>query len=146
MAILVNNLIYNSMNFGPILANNHEEVKHIVELFNFKVQERDKKDQNGNRSTSAICTPRAVIKAIFKYFDYAFKEKNLKMRSKRTSSGLQNPEPAPMKGEIYKCGLCSKMYRSAQDVETHRKNLHKHPGPTFQIRPGPGYFSRASLS
>ena len=41
--ILVNNLIYNSMNFGPILANNHEEVKHIVELFNFKVQEREKK-------------------------------------------------------------------------------------------------------
>ena len=25
------------------------------------------------------------------------------------------------------------------------KNLHKHPGPPFQIRPGPGYFSRAKI-
>ena len=116
--ILVNNLIYNSMNFGPILANNHEEVKHIVELFNFKVQEREKKDQNGNRTTSAICTP------IFEYFDYAFKEKSLKMRSERTSSGLQNPEPVPLEGKIYKCGLCSKMYGSTQDVETHFEVYH----------------------
>ena len=23
------------------------------------------------------------------------------------------------------------------------KNLHNHPGPTFQITPRPGYFSRA---
>ena len=106
------------MNFGPILANNHEEVKHIVELFNFKVQEREKKDQNGNRTTSAICTP------IFEYFDYAFKEKSLKMRSERTSSGLQNPEPVPLEGKIYKCGLCSKIYRSTQDVETHFEVYH----------------------
>ena len=27
-----------------------------------------------------------------------------------------------------------------------QKNLHKHPGPTFQLRPGPGCFSRADLS
>ena len=26
-------------------------------------------------------------------------------------------------------------------AKNRRKNLHKHPGPTFQIRPGPGYFS-----
>ena len=124
--ILVNNLIYNSMNFGPIIANNQEEVKHIVELFNFKVQEREKKDQNGNRSTRAICTPKAVFKAravlpsyVVEYLDYAFKENYLKMRSERKSSGLQNPVPVPLEGEIYKCGLCSKMYRSTQDVETH---------------------------
>ena len=51
------------MNFGSILANNQEEAKHIIELFNFKVQEREKKDGKGNRSTRAICTPRAAIKA-----------------------------------------------------------------------------------
>ena len=28
-------------------------------------------------------------------------------------------------------------------AKNRRKNLHKHPGPPFQIRPGPGYFSRA---
>ena len=30
-------------------------------------------------------------------------------------------------------------------AKNRRKNLHKHPGPPFQIRPGPGYFSRAKL-
>ena len=28
-------------------------------------------------------------------------------------------------------------------AKNHQKNLHKHPGPPFQIRPGQGYFSRA---
>ena len=28
-------------------------------------------------------------------------------------------------------------------AKNRRKNLHKHPGPPFQIRPGPGYFSIA---
>jgi hypothetical protein len=28
-------------------------------------------------------------------------------------------------------------------AKNRRKNLQKYPGPTFQIRPGPGYFSRA---
>ena len=27
-------------------------------------------------------------------------------------------------------------------AKNRRKNLHKHPGPTFQIRPGPGYFRK----
>ena len=31
-------------------------------------------------------------------------------------------------------------------AKNRRKNLHKHPGPTLQIRPGPGYFSRAALT
>ena len=31
-------------------------------------------------------------------------------------------------------------------AKNRRKNLHKHPGPTVQIRPGPGYFSRARKS
>ena len=31
-------------------------------------------------------------------------------------------------------------------AKNRRKNLHKHPGPTFQIRPGPGYFSRADIN
>ena len=31
-------------------------------------------------------------------------------------------------------------------VQQSPEHLHKHPGPTFQIRPGPGYFSRALLS
>ena len=26
-------------------------------------------------------------------------------------------------------------------AKNHRKNLHKHPGPTFQIRSGAGHFS-----
>ena len=30
-------------------------------------------------------------------------------------------------------------------AKNHRKNLHKHPGPPFQIRPGQGYFSRAEI-
>ena len=30
-------------------------------------------------------------------------------------------------------------------AKNRRKNLHKHPGPPFQIRPGPGYFSRAGI-
>ena len=46
------------------------------------------------------------------------------MRSERTSSGLQNPEPVPLEGKIYKCGLCSKMYGSTQDVETHFEVYH----------------------
>ena len=25
-------------------------------------------------------------------------------------------------------------------AKNRRKNLHKHPGPALQIRPGPGYF------
>ena len=29
-------------------------------------------------------------------------------------------------------------------AKIRRKNLHKHPGPPFQIRPGPGYFSMYS--
>ena len=28
-------------------------------------------------------------------------------------------------------------------AKNRQKNLHKYPGPPFQIRPGPGYFSRA---
>ena len=28
-------------------------------------------------------------------------------------------------------------------AKNRRKNLHKHPGPPFQIRPGPGCFSIA---
>ena len=28
-------------------------------------------------------------------------------------------------------------------AKNRRKNLHKHPGPLFQIRPGPGCFSIA---
>ena len=28
-------------------------------------------------------------------------------------------------------------------AKNHRKNLHKHPGPPFQIRGGPGSFSNA---
>ena len=28
-------------------------------------------------------------------------------------------------------------------TKNRRKNLHKHPGPPFQIRPGPGCFSTA---
>ena len=31
-------------------------------------------------------------------------------------------------------------------AKNRRKNLQKYPGPTFQIRPGPGYFSRAQNS
>ena len=31
-------------------------------------------------------------------------------------------------------------------VQQSPEHLHKHPGHTFQIRPGPGYFSRALLS
>ena len=31
-------------------------------------------------------------------------------------------------------------------AKNHRKNLHKHPGPPFQIRPGPGSFSNAENS
>ena len=129
--ILLNNLTYKSMNFGPISANNQEEAKHIVELFNFKVQEREKKDQNGNKSARTLCIPTAVIKAravlpnyVVEYLDYAFKKKNLKRRSDRTSSGLQNPEPVPLEVEFYKCGLCSKMYGSTQDVETHFEVYH----------------------
>ena len=29
-------------------------------------------------------------------------------------------------------------------AKNRRKNLHKHPGPPFQIRPGQGYLSIAS--
>ena len=29
-------------------------------------------------------------------------------------------------------------------AKNRRKNLHKHPGPPFQIREGPGSFSNAS--
>ena len=91
---------------------------------------------------------------LFANLDYFTTPKNMANLMRYLSSGQEKDldklgpteEPVPLEGEIYKCGLCSKMYRSAQDVETHRKNLHKHPGPTFQIRPGPGYFSRASLS
>ena len=31
-------------------------------------------------------------------------------------------------------------------AENCRINLHKHPGPPFQIRPGPGYFSIAPFT
>ena len=31
-------------------------------------------------------------------------------------------------------------------AKNRRKNLHKHPGPPFQIRPGPGYFSIAHFT
>ena len=31
-------------------------------------------------------------------------------------------------------------------AKNRRKNLHKHPGPPFQIRPGPGCFSIALFS
>ena len=31
-------------------------------------------------------------------------------------------------------------------AKNRRKNLHKHPGPPFQIRGGPGSFSIAKLS
>ena len=27
-------------------------------------------------------------------------------------------------------------------AKNRRKNLHKHTGPPFQIRPGPGFFSK----
>ena len=129
--VLVNNLTYNSMKFGPISAKNQEEAKHIIELFNFKVHEREKKDLNGKRSTRALCMPAAVIRAravlpsyVVEYLDHAFKKKNLKMRSDRTSSGLQNSEPVPLKVQFYKCGLCSKMYGTTQDIETHFETYH----------------------
>ena len=31
-------------------------------------------------------------------------------------------------------------------AKNRRKNLHKHPGPPFQIREGPGSFSNADLA
>ena len=31
-------------------------------------------------------------------------------------------------------------------AKNRRKNLHKHPGPPFQIREGPGSFSNANFS
>ena len=31
-------------------------------------------------------------------------------------------------------------------AKNRRKNLHKHPGPPFQIREGPGSFSNAKKS
>ena len=30
-------------------------------------------------------------------------------------------------------------------AKNHRKNLHKHPGPPFQIKGGPGSFSNAQI-
>ena len=30
-------------------------------------------------------------------------------------------------------------------AKNRRKNLHKHPGPPFQIRGGPGSFSNAQI-
>ena len=30
-------------------------------------------------------------------------------------------------------------------AKNRQNNLHKYPGPPFQIRPGPGYFSRAGF-
>ena len=37
----------------------------------------------------------------------------------------KSSEPAPLEVKIYKCGFCSKMYGSTQDVETHLENYHK---------------------
>ena len=31
-------------------------------------------------------------------------------------------------------------------AKNRRKNLHKHPGPPFQIREGPGSFSNAQIT
>ena len=39
-----------------------------------------------------------------------------------------------------------KKSKSKLIAKNHRKNLHKHPGPPFQIRPGQGYFSIAGNS
>ena len=36
----------------------------------------------------------------------------------------KSSEPAPLEVKIYKCGFCSKMYGSTQDVETHFEVYH----------------------
>ena len=41
--ILVNNLTFESLILDPIYAKDHEEAKYIVELFNFKIKEREHK-------------------------------------------------------------------------------------------------------
>ena len=41
--------------------------------------------------------------------------------------------------------LTSQSVQNFECKKIAKKNLHKHSGPTTQIRPGPGYFSRAPL-
>ena len=46
--------------------------------------------------------------------------------------------------EIFFFKVRKKMFKIL-GAKNRRKNLHKHPGPPFQIREGPGSFSNATL-